>query len=113
MGGQPAKDQQIAGLAARQHGVVSMAQLSKLGFSNREIDRRLNAGRLHHVHRSVYSVGHRLLSAEGRWMAATLATSGVLSHTTAAAAWEMLQTNSGLIHVTIPGAAGRERRTGI
>ena len=46
-------------------------------------------------------------------MAATLATSGVLSHTTAAAAWEMLQTNSGLIHVTIPGAAGRERRTGI
>ena len=44
-------------------------------------------------------------------MAATLATGGVLSHATAAAAWELLLA-SGAIHVTIPGDPGRKRRAG-
>lgn len=46
-------------------------------------------------------------------MAAALATGGVLSHATAATAWEMLPSASGLIHVTVRGAAGRERRGGL
>jgi very-short-patch-repair endonuclease len=61
----------------------------------------------------VYSVGHRVLTIEGRWMAATLATGGVLSHATAAAAWEMRPSGGGAIHVTVPSAGDRARRAGI
>jgi hypothetical protein len=87
--------------------------LIERGLTRNEIDNRVATGRLHHLHRGVYAGGHRVLTAEGRWLAATLATGGVLSHATAAAAWEMLPTTSGLIHVTVAVAAGRERRTGI
>ena len=45
-------------------------------------------------------------------MAATLATGGVLSHATAAAAWELLPVGA-TIHVTVAGDAGRKRRAGV
>ena len=45
-------------------------------------------------------------------MAATLATGGVLSHATAAAAWEILRVGAA-IHVTVAGDPGRKRRAGI
>jgi very-short-patch-repair endonuclease len=111
MGGQLAMDPQIAALAEAQHGVVSRAQLLLLGFTARQVEHRRAAGRLHLLHRGVYAVGHRVLKAEGRWMAATLATGGVLSHATAAAAWDLAST--AVIHVTIPGHGGRARRAGI
>jgi hypothetical protein len=60
----------------------------------------------------VYAVGHTVLKREGRWMAATLATGGVLSHRTAAAAWGF-STSDGAIHVTVPGDPGRHRRPGL
>lgn len=83
-----------------------------LGVSNQEVDRRLRVGRLHRVHQGVYAVGHRVLTVEGRWMAATLATGGVLSHASAATAWDMLRAD-GAIHVTVPGDSGRKRRAGV
>jgi len=46
-------------------------------------------------------------------MAATLATGGVLSHATAAAAWDLLPVGGGAIHITVPGHVGRKRRAGI
>jgi very-short-patch-repair endonuclease len=46
-------------------------------------------------------------------MAATLATGGVLSHATAAAAWDLRRTSSALVHVTVPGDPGRKRRAGV
>jgi len=46
-------------------------------------------------------------------MAAVLATGGVLSHATAAAAWDLRRTSSPLIHVTIAGDTGRARRQGV
>jgi hypothetical protein len=52
---------------------------ANLGLTRNEIDRRVAAGWLQPLHRGVYAVGHRVLTAEGRWMAATLATGGVLS----------------------------------
>jgi very-short-patch-repair endonuclease len=82
-------------------------------LTNEAIGRRVSGGRLHPVHRGVYAVGHRVLTADGRWMAATLAAGGLLSHATAAAAWEMLPAKGGLIHVTVHGDPGRKRRTGI
>jgi len=46
-------------------------------------------------------VGHRVVSQRGRWMAATLATGGVLSHRSAAALWGLRPFN-GRIDVTVP-----------
>ena len=63
----------------------------------------------------MYAVGHTALKAEGRWMAAVLALGGdaVLSHATAAGAWDLRRLGSGAIHVTVPSTAGRKRRRGI
>jgi predicted transcriptional regulator of viral defense system len=113
MGGKPAKDLQIAALADAQHGVVSRSQLLNAGLTAREIDRRLEARRLRPIHRGVYAVGHRALRAEGRWMAATLAVGGVLSHASAADAWDLRQSNAAVIDVTVRGDGGRERRKGL
>jgi very-short-patch-repair endonuclease len=80
-------------------------QLLANGLTKREIDRRLEAGRLHRIHWGVYAVGHRVLTREGRWMAAVLAggRGAALSHATAAAAWD-LRRHDGLIHVTVRGS---------
>jgi hypothetical protein len=82
-------DALIARIAARQHGVVSSAQLQSAGMSPSAIDRRVHAARLHRIHRGVYAVGHRRLSDEGRWMAAVLACGegAVVSHLSAAELW--------------------------
>jgi predicted transcriptional regulator of viral defense system len=111
----PAPDAAIAELAARQGGVVSRSQLRQLGFSANEIEGRRRAARLHTAHRGVYAVGHPRLGAEGKRWAAVLALGrqAVLSHATAAAAWDIRSTGSGVIHVTVPGRAGRKRRAGI
>src|SRR4051794_5025834 len=82
-------DRAIAVLAASQHGVVARAQLIAIGMRRGAIQLRLDAGRLHHVHRGVYAVGHRRLTLQGRWMAAVLAAGpgAVLSHRSAAMLW--------------------------
>jgi hypothetical protein len=107
-----ATDAEIGSLASRQYGVVARRQLLVMGLTNEAIGRRVEAGRLHPIHRGVYAVGHTVLKAEGRWMAATLATGGALSHATAAAAWELLPVGA-TIHVTVAGDAGRKRRQGV
>ena len=112
---QSASDSEIAALAGAQHGVVGRAQLLTLGFTVEAIDHRLRARRLLLAHRGVYAVGHAVLTIEGRWMAAVLAAgdNAVLSHASAAAAWDLRRLGAGAIHVTVPGDAGRKRRTGI
>lgn len=103
-------DRAIGALAERQHGVVSRAQLSELGLGRRAIGHRIEVGRLVVVHRGVYSVGHRLLTQHGRWMAAVLACGpgAVLSHRAAAALWGMRR--GGPVEVTVPrGRKSRER----
>ena len=108
-------DARIAALAARQHGVVSRAQLFALGARAHQIDDRVNAGRLVPLHRGVYAVGHAALRIEGRWLAAVLACGpgAVLSHRDAAALWELASAGTGQVHVSVPGRAGRRRRDGI
>ena len=80
-------DAVIAAFAGRQHGVVGRAQLLAAGIETTAIKRRVQASRLHPLYRGVYAVGHRVLTQRGRWMAATLATNGVLSHRSAGALW--------------------------
>jgi very-short-patch-repair endonuclease len=67
------------------------------------------AGRLQVVHPGVYAVEHAMRTVEGAWMAAVLAAGkgALLSHTAAAAAWDLRRTSSGLIEVT---ACSRSRR---
>lgn len=79
----------LAALAARQHGVVTLAQLSALGHSRSAISRRVAAGRLHRLHLGLYAVGHVAVTADGRDLAAVLACGpgALLSHRSAAVHW--------------------------
>jgi very-short-patch-repair endonuclease len=105
----------IAKIAARQHGVISAAQLAFAGLPPHGVTRRMQAGRLHRLHRAVYAVGHTRLSFEGRCIAAVLALGdgAVISHHSAAAVWGMLKPHSGPIALTVPGDGGRRKRAGI
>ena len=82
----PWRIRDLAELAARQHGIVTLAQLRGLGLSRSSIAYRHRIGRLHVVHRGVYAVGHPELSEEGRFLAAVLAVGedAVVSHIAAA-----------------------------
>lgn len=103
----------IGDLAGRQHGVVARRQLLALGLSAHSIKRLLRDGALRPTHNGVYAVGHRLLTNEGRWMAAVLSggPDAVLSHTAAAMNWQLLSPFPSLPSVTTP-VKGR-RRPGI
>lgn len=109
------RDRRIARVAARQHGVITTAQLAAVGLGRTGVSRRAAAGRLHPVHRGVYAVGHECLSDEGRWLAAVLACGkgAVLSYVSAAALWGMLRPRQGPVEVSVAGDPGRRRRIGI
>jgi very-short-patch-repair endonuclease len=105
-------DLAVAALAARQHGVVSVAQLLEIGLTHRMIARRVACGWLHRIHHGVYAVGHANISREGRWMAATLACGpgAVLSHRSAAAHLGIRETGAAGIDVSSLGRAGHSRK---
>ncbi len=102
-------DQLIAALAGHQHGVVALWQLTELGLTPSAARARAATGRLHRVHRSVYAVGHKKLSREGRWMAAVLAhgATAVLSHWDALALWSRRPVAQRAVHVTVPASGLR------
>jgi very-short-patch-repair endonuclease len=119
---------QVAELAARQYGVVSVDQLRRLGVSEDAIRARVEAGRFHRLHRGVYSVGHAAPPPEGRSLAAVLAlrrgtpSSGgsllgywgaAVSHRSAAWLWGLLPLPQGRCDVIVAGNGGRSRRSGM
>lgn len=108
-------ERRAAALATRQHGIVTRAQLSALGFSASAIDRRIRAGRLLVQHPGVFALGHAALSQHGRWLAATLSCgpTAVLSHGTAAALWQLTPNQPRTFHVTVAGTAGRDMPRGV
>jgi Transcriptional regulator, AbiEi antitoxin len=101
----------IADLARRQHGVVGREQVAALGMEPGAIKRRIQAGRLHVIHRGVYAVGHTAITQRGRWMAAVLASGpgAVLSHWSATALWGIWGSGAGEIHVTVPRKTRSQR----
>jgi len=109
-----ATDHAIAAIADRQGGVIARTQLAGLDLSVSAIDRRVRAGRLHPLHRGVYSVGHRVIGADGRRWAAVLACGpgSVVSHASAATAWAIRMSASAIVDVTVH-ATGRMKRPGI
>lgn len=107
-------DVRVAALAARQHGVVSAAQLLAAGLTRDGIKHRVREGRLHRLHRSVYAVGHTALPPLARETAALL-TAGpgdALSRATALTLWRLpAPPDERTVHVTTTGQ--RRSRDGI
>ena len=93
----------IRALAETQHGVVEYRQLVAAGVSRSAIGRRVRAGRLVVIHRGVYAVGHALLPAHGREMAAVLAggKKTVLSHRSIGARLGLVRW-TGRVEITTP-----------
>jgi hypothetical protein len=96
----------LAELAAEQHGVVSVAQLRVLGYSESAIRRAVSAGRLHRLDRSVYAVGHTRIDRHGGCLAAVFASgpAAVLSHYSAAWLHDLARWGPQPFHVTGPVA---------
>jgi hypothetical protein len=95
----------LARIAVRQHGLVTSAQLARLGLGRPAVSNRVKDGRLHPLYRGVYAVGHRRLSREAQWMAAVLAAGegAVLSHLAAAVHWRIWRRKVNGIDVVVPG----------
>ena len=102
------RDVRLAELAARQHGIVGVTQLRRLGFDRDAIARRVRSGRLHRLYRGVYAVGHTVLGREARWLAAVLACGegAAMSHRSAAALWGLRASAAARIDVTVPHTSG-------
>jgi very-short-patch-repair endonuclease len=100
----------LARLAGWQQGVVSRPQLESIGFSDRAIDRAVEAGRLHRVFRGTYAVGRPNIGSRGRLRAATLACGrgAVVSHRSAGALLGLLEKGPTAIDVIAPPARGRK-----
>lgn len=98
--------------AARQHGVVTRAQLAQDGVAGHRVDYRLRTGLLTRIHRGVYRVGPATTPLM-REMAAVLACGpdAVLSHGSAAGLWEIAPRRPPPepVHVSVPR---RNRRPG-
>jgi very-short-patch-repair endonuclease len=95
----------IARIAGEQWAVISWAQLVAAGLSRPGVTRRVQSGRLHRLHRGVYSlVPPAALAPEGRWLAGVLACGprATLSHRSAAMLWEVLDRDCSFVEVTAP-----------
>lgn len=98
-------------LIERQHGVIARRQLLALGYSSKGIRHRVTSGRLHVIHRGVYSVGRPRVGPYGRWMAAVLAcgAEATLSHSSAAALWRIGVEERAVIEVSVRSRHQRRR----
>jgi hypothetical protein len=78
--------ERTAGLARRQQGRITRAQLAQLGIADGTIQSWTGAGYLIRVHPKVYAVGHMAPSRDGELWAALLygGPGAMLSHATAA-----------------------------
>jgi len=86
----------LADLAERQHGIVSIRQLTgPLGYSEAAVHRAVRAGRLHRLYRGVFAVGHTSLSLHAHCLAGVLACGpdALLSHVSAAWLWNLTKTS--------------------
>ena len=107
--GQTPLEWALAKIAERQHNVVRRDDLLRLGLAPTTIRSRVAAGRLHTLYRSVYAVGSRNLTREGRWLAAVYACGegSALSYRSVGAHWGMRPSSQTKIDVTSPSRSGR------
>jgi very-short-patch-repair endonuclease len=96
-------DVALARQAASQHGVVHRRQALALGMTERQLERRLEAGLLVSLHRAVYRHAGHPASPEQLLLAACLTTGAVASHRSAAALWGLRGCDLGVPEVTLVG----------
>jgi len=105
-------DRLLATLAAKQHGIVARWQLLQAGVTARQIELRLQSGRLHEMHRGIYLVGHSVPPPLAVEQAALLACGdrAVLGHRSGANLWNLLPyPASAPVWITIPPGRTVER----
>ena len=92
-------------LAGRQHGLLTLAQLTGLGFSEKAIRHRVAVGVLFRVHRGVYAVAGTKDTFEFRVLAAVLAGGGgtLASHRCAAALFGLRRIRCDAPEITVSG----------
>lgn len=95
----------VLALAVRQHRQITHAQLLAAGLTARRIESWAASGRLRAVHHGVYALGPPPMTDHERWMAAVLATGGVLSDRSAAALWAIWTNVRSYEHVIVPRSA--------
>lgn len=104
-------DAEVGRVAVEQNGVVTLQQLEGLGLSEEAIVKRVDRGRLHRIHQTVYSLTPRVMTQRGRFMAAVLGCGpgAVLSHRSAAYFWGLVEEYDWTkpIDVTASGRRGR------
>lgn len=103
--GLPPTHQGLSDLAKRQHGVVSIRQLTgPLGYSPAAVARAAANGRLHRLYRGVFAVGHTRVSLHGECLAAVLACGpdALLSHRSAGWVWGISKMSPAPFAVTTP-----------
>ena len=88
--------------------MVSLAQAEELGFTRRDLFRRVQAGRLDRVYPRTFRLAGAPRSLEQRATAAALwaGPAAVVSHDTAAALWGILPQQGSPVHVTVPRKTG-------
>lgn len=103
--------QRVAAVAECQRGRVARRQLISAGITSSAIGRLIELGLLHREHAGVYVVSGSAQIPMGRETAALLACGdrAVLSHTTAAAVWQLIPERAGPVEIT-PACSGVNRR---
>jgi very-short-patch-repair endonuclease len=105
----------MADLAARQYGIVTRAQLTGLGYSERMIDSALRGGRLQAWHRDVFAVGQGGLSPHGLCQAAVMfrGDGALLSHQSAVWLWGLERKLEIPVNVTVRSRGHSESAIGL
>lgn len=103
------RERRLRAISERQHGVVARRQLLGAGLSLRTIERRVERGQLHRLHRGVYAFHTKRVGRLGLSMAAVLACGdgATLSHRSAAALWRLLPSPRAVVEVSAPRGRGR------
>jgi hypothetical protein len=103
--GMTAAETTLATASADRHGIVTAAQLRRLGLSAREIDRRLRSGLLLRQHHGVYRHAAAPATPDSRLLAAVLGggAEAVASHRSAARLHGLRDTPRWRPEITVPG----------
>jgi very-short-patch-repair endonuclease len=104
-------DAALAKLAAEQHLVFSLPDLADIGLSASAVHKRTASGRLHRIHRAVYStVAKDQLPWRGKYLAAVLAcgAGAVISHREAAHLHGLRPSHRDTIDVLVPRRRARQ-----
>ena len=101
----------IAWVAARQLGLITVAQLNAAGVGRGSIARRVANGQLHLVFRGVYLVGNPVPLPGALELAGVLACGegALVSHLSAAGLWGLVKASPREVEVTVVGRDCRSR----